>query len=388
MRRYLDNAYDGLSVLKTVRVDGQVFDCIPTSEQPALRGKATMALPPAHAPLGTSGHRPVVNDHVACGTGTVPFARMDLRQLARFPSLQAFLQKNKQSLPQQQTASTQPLSGDGVQTPGGAHHYAVIISNAGASGGANADLNIWNPSAGATSADYGMSLSQIWVSGKSTTGATQTLEVGWQVQPNAWHTTNATPFVYSTQDGYSKTGCYNLECGQFVQTSNSVVFGSSLASNQFSVPGGVQPVLGVQWYWEASSSNWWLAIDGDWVGYYPASIYNGGDLAFGNRALTFEAGGEIASPDGSPSLAMGSGQFASTAYRQAAFITNMFYIDSKMKAYYSDLSRGQYLVADPGCYTLSLAGINPGGLPNGVSTTSKNPQMSGASFYMGGPGCH
>lgn len=386
MRQYLDNAYDGVTVVKTIRVDSQVYDCIPTAEQPALRGGGIVDTPPDRGIPGIV-HYSQAGRAESCGAGTVPFARLSLRDVVRYPSLAAFLAKGKQALP-----ASSGARGGGPFTPGGAHHYAVVRTHPGPSNGSGADLNIWNAPVSPATDQYRMSLSQIWLSGRSSSNKTQTLEVGWNVQPKAWGTAKAVPFIYSTQDGYDQTGCYNLECSDFVQTSSDVVFGSAFASNQYSVRGGTQPVMSVEWYRQASSGSWWLAINGNWVGYYPGSLYGTGDLANAGRSLTFDAGGEIAAPDGLPSLPMGSGSFASAGYQQAAFVANMFYIDGNMKGYYSALPKAQLMVADPKCYTLALAGVSatdfPGGLPTGVSTIAPNPQMSGTSFYMGGPGCN
>lgn len=382
MHQYLDNAYNGVTVVKTIRIDGQIYDCIPTREQPALRGGAVLATPPDGSIPGIQNNSQAGRSEV-CGAGTVPFARLDMRDLMHYPSLDAFLHKGKHDMPSQQHG-IKPAASTG-------HHYAVVITHPSTVNGGAADLNIWNPPVNAGTDQYRMSLSQIWLVGADPSGKSQTLEVGWQVQPKSWNTANAVPFIYSTQDGYNKTGCYNLQCVQFVQTSNSVVFGSSFASNQYSVAGGSQPVMSVQWYWDASSSAWWLSINGSWIGYYPASVYGTGTVASGGNSLLFEAGGEIAAPDGTPSLPMGSGQFAAKGYQYAAFVANMFYIDGSSNAYYSDLTQASLYPTDPACYTLAMAGESsgnfPNGLPNGVSTIALNSQMSGNGFYMGGPGC-
>lgn len=380
MRQYLDNAYNGVTVVKTIRADGQVYDCIPTGQQPALRDGSAPDTPPDGSIPGIA-HSSQAGRAEACSAGTVPFARLSLRDLARYPNLKAFLAKGKRA----PLAGPAARSDDRTVSGGYSHHYANVRTYPSASNGSGADLNIWSaPTA------VGMSLSQIWLTGDSSSNKTQTLEVGWNVMKAAWHTTKAVPFIYSTQDGYGQTGCYNLECSDFVQTANDLVFGSAFANDQYSVRGGVQPVMGVKWYRKPSTGNWWLSINGNWIGYYPSHLYSG-DLAKAGSALTFTAGGEVAGLNGGLSLPMGSGSFAAAGYRQAAFVTNMFYIDANMKSHSSSLRQARLLLPTPKCYTLALAGVSaadfPHGLPTGASTIALNPQMKGASFYMGGPGC-
>lgn len=379
LRQYLDNAYDGVTVIKTIQVDGQTYDCIPAEQQPARRRGGSVDTPPDGAMPGIQPNS-LAGRVGACAGGTVPFARLELGDLIRYPTLRAFLRKGKQGIAHE-------TRDGGPFTPGGAHHYAVVRTYPGGTNCAGADVNIWSAPVYAGYDQYRMSLSQIWLTGRSRSGYTQSLKVGWNVQPLAWRTPKAVPFIYSTQDGYNQTGCYNLECSDFVQTSSSVIFGSAFASSSYSVPGGTQPVMSVEWHRGTSTGNWWLSVNDRWVGYYPRTLYTGGNLASANQSLVFDAGGEIAEPDGGPTLPMGSGKFAATGYRHAAFIANMFYLDGRMQSYYSNLPKAQLLVGDPRCYTLALAGVSSSGFPNGVSTIAKNPQMDGTSFYMGGPGC-
>jgi hypothetical protein len=67
-------------------------------------------------------------------------------------------------------------------------------------------------------------------------------------------------------------------------------------------------------------NNWWLCISTggpcDVVGYYPASLYKGGQLS--RNAEWIEYGGETAS-NTSLYNPMGSGQFAKKGFKQAAY---------------------------------------------------------------------
>jgi hypothetical protein len=60
------------------------------------------------------------------------------------------------------------------------------------------------------------------------------------------------------------------------------------------------------------------------VGYYPTSIYNGGQLS--KNATAVKYGGETARKTGDSWPQMGSGQFASQGWQQAAYQNTIFYI--------------------------------------------------------------
>ena len=85
-------------------------------------------------------------------------------------------------------------------------------------------LNLWRPPMGANQI---FSLSQHWYVGGSG-GGLQTLECGWQVYPQFYGDNYAHLFTYWTADNYNTTGCYNLTCGAFVQTSSSFAPGMAL----------------------------------------------------------------------------------------------------------------------------------------------------------------
>lgn len=387
MTKYIDNAYSGLTVVKTIQMDGQIFDCIPAAQQPALRGGSAVDTPPGDddIPGISDAEESSAGLSEACGGGTVPFARLDIRDMAKYPSLQSFLKKGVRAKPVMASAKAADVQAPKV----GDHQYVVVRTNPTHVNGGGADLNVWKPPVDPAMDNYRMSLMQIWVSGDNSKHETQTLEVGWQVQPLAWKTPKPTPFIYSTQDGYNKTGCYNLECKDFVQTSPKVVFGSAFANDEYSKTGGAQRVIKVAWHRKNKTGNWWLKVNGDWIGYYPASLYEG-DLAKESSALTFDAGGEIAAPDGGPSLPMGSGKFADLGYKEAAYITAMRYLNKNEKTADVDLDKAQLILTYPKCYTLALAGMLgdefANGLPAGVSTIGRKRVFHGPSFYLGGPG--
>ncbi|MFC6839883.1 neprosin family prolyl endopeptidase [Xanthomonas theicola] len=375
MQRYLYNRYNGLTVVRTLYADGHAFDCIPLLQQPGLRGVDRVALPPSAGQSGSVAAKQRDSDeNRECNEGTVSLERIGIEDLAEARNLSEFLAK-------------QPTRDDRAGLAADAsngHHYASVFADTQGSpiGGAGADLNIWTPTF-RSSNDY-MSISQIWIFGESASQLQQTLEVGWQLRPSYrdWGNKSIT-FIYSTQDGYTATGCHNLECGDFVQVVSGNVLGTPYVANRYSASGGKQTLMSVE-YQRDSGGNWWLMLDGTWIGYYKANLYSG-DLATGSSAVGFSAGGEIYANDLTPSTPMGSGAFASAGYRKAAFQANHFYRDGSLAAH-AVTRLSAYTIDYPACYTLALAGIS-GPAATGVSGIGLAPEMHSGGFYFGGPGC-
>ncbi|NIJ80197.1 neprosin family prolyl endopeptidase [Xanthomonas cannabis] len=373
MQRYLFNRYNGLTVISSLHDGTQVFDCIPQAQQPGLRNGDHIAPPPSIAPAKT----PRDSDPAAlrCAAGTIPLQRVGMAELIRHADLNAFLHANARPVSAAPTAAAPAAASDG-------HAYSIVYLDTAGSAvtGAGADLNLWAPAL--RSADETQTISQIWIAGESASKQTQTLEVGWEAQPAGWGD-KPIIFIYSTQDGYVRTGCHNLDCSDFVQTSTKHVLGAQPAAG-FSTAGGKQTMLSVE-FQRNTDGNWWLRLDGEWIGYYKAALYSG-DFANG-RVAYLSAGGEVSTDSGAISPRMGSGQFATAGYRQAAFQANHFYRDAAMATH--PVQRLSSLrVEHPSCYTLALAGYTyPYALGSGVSRTSLSPEMQNGGFYFGGPGC-
>jgi hypothetical protein len=83
MRRYLLRLYHGVSVRRSFARDGQVFDCVPMSQQPGLRGAAPDPAQPVAATTAPS----------SCAAGTIPILRVTLARITRFATLADFLHK-------------------------------------------------------------------------------------------------------------------------------------------------------------------------------------------------------------------------------------------------------------------------------------------------------
>lgn len=245
---------------------------------------------------------------------------------------------------------------------GSSTHYWAWGQQAVDNKGGDSRLNVWKPDS-----DPGVfSLSQHWyVAGSGNN--TQTVEGGWQVYPGKYGTDNPCLFIYYTPDNYS-SGCYNLDCGAFVQVNNNWVLGGSLLP--VSIDGGTQYIIRMQW--QLYQGNWWLFVQGrggyDAVGYYPGSKFNDGPIV--TNAEYIKYGGETASDGSGNAGEMGSGNFANTGWTHAAYQRTIYYIDTNLTSHWANLTPYQ---TQPSCYTIDMHNLSGGSWAT--------------YFYFGGPKC-
>jgi hypothetical protein len=303
-----------------------VFDCIPIRQQLALRD-ATEAVAKPPSPPWRAGRAFPRNDRLrpalgmvpdrkdrhgnatSCTAGTVPVRRLTLDDLSRFKTLGNFFRKWPEGV--------EVLRGGDVPraAPSDGHLYAHARQYVRNLGGSSL-LALWAPQVATDQIEF--SLSQQWYAAVSD-GNTQTVEVGWQVFPAFYGHTAPVLFIFWTADAYQSQMCYNLTCGAFVQIDPSVAIGGAFSSWTTS---GYEPVefqAGFLLY----SGNWWLQVNGVWVGYYPGTLFGAGLLATGAESIDY--GGETLVSARGVAPPMGSGMFAEAGYPYAAHQRDIFY---------------------------------------------------------------
>jgi hypothetical protein len=125
--------------------------------------------------------------------------------------------------------------------------------------------------------------------------------------------------------------------------------------------------VGFSQLWEFWSGNWWLAINGTWIGYYPGSVYRGGPLTYGNATFS-DFGGETRK--GSSSWPeMGSGWAPYNGFGYAAFQNDVWYIDPTYTTVWSSLTPE----TESPCYDVIITPASAG-------------SSWGTYLYFGGPG--
>jgi hypothetical protein len=338
---------------------GAIYDCIPIEQQPALKGsresvpEAPDAPPAAPDASHAAGAQDDKKDHLAasplgadkkdkhgnvmhCPAGTIPMRRVTLEDLSRFETLKDFFRKGPRG------AGRPPRAAEPATVPA-THRWAHAYQNV-SNGGGHSFLNIQQPAIGANQV---FSLSQHWYVGGS--GANlQTLECGWQVYPAFYGDAKPHLFTYWTADNYNATGCYNLTCSAFVQTSST--FAPGMIVGPISVIGGSQYSVELT-YWH-TGGRWWLYYNGttgsNAIGYYPDSQYKGGALA--GSASEIDYGGETVGTTTFPP--MGSGHFAAEGWQKAAYQRTIGYYKPAGGAMVNaGLTKSQ---AWPNCYTAEV----------------------------------
>jgi hypothetical protein len=316
MRTHLLSRYRGVTATHSFMLGPQYVDCIPIMQQPTVRELGLTALasqPPPPVidlaaqppglivqPLLERGLTDSFGNAIHCAAGTIPMRRITLEDLSRFATLQAFFAKD----PPPSMICNQY------------YRYAVGSQAVSPNYGAQTTLEIWYPTINPSYGAYQHSLSQMWVEGVSS-NPLQTVEAGWTVDPYRTGTSAATLFIYWTANGYSGSGCYDTDCTGFVVTSNAYVLGAPNWPGP-SVPGNSQEqVFFGPVQWTLSGGNWWLSAGFTNLGYYPASIFNGGQMS--RNATLVEFGGEVSSPSPPAFSQMGSGALASAGSNYAAY---------------------------------------------------------------------
>nr|XP_027124280.1 uncharacterized protein LOC113740973 [Coffea arabica] len=251
--------------------------------------------------------------------------------------------------------SLQPRKG-----PIGGYAFAYVQSNKFL--GAKATINLWQPQVQGSGE---FSLAQIWVLAGADS-ALNSVEAGWTVYPSHFGDSNTRLFNYWTRDRYQSTGCYNLDCPGFVQTSNSIALGATISP--VSTYHGAQHEITLHIFKDPKKNAWWLQHgNDDVIGYWPASLFK--DLA--DSASLIEWGGEIinnAQGGQHTTTQMGSGHFAEERARGASYFKNLQVVDqSSTLVPPGDIKA---VATKPNCYN-----IVPGKSDN-----------AGDYFYFGGPG--
>ena len=387
MKAHILRMYEGIQKPAEVTsfLQGQRYgDCIGIKEQPTYiqLGLKEIAEPPANSTPSESARGSVpgctsyadsplkqglkdrFGNPISCPTGSIPMARLTLERLTGFRTLGDFFAKVPRAERSDYVSINQPGWED-------THLHAFAFQNVDNFGG-NSWLDLWSPTG-----DF--SLSQHWYMGGSGCDF-QTVEGGWQVIPSSYKTDQAVLFIYWNNHNYNNSGCftqelfgcYNLDCPGFQQVNHNWFLGGIW--DHYSTNDNVQ--WGFEMQWKLYQGNWWLWLKGpgdyEAVGYYPTSIYNGGQLS--KQATTIQYGGEVARLIGDVWPQMGSGRSAERGWEEAAFQNTIFWIprdESGVPGVWANLTSGDEAL--PVCYTIELEDFPDGG-------------GWGTNFYFGGPG--
>ncbi|KAI3683097.1 hypothetical protein L1987_83597 [Smallanthus sonchifolius] len=338
--------------VKTIKSpDGDIIDCIHISHQPAfdhpLLKNHTIKMRPSYHPnwkkdgdiknastVGPlSSSTPITQlwqSNGKCPERTIPIRRTKSGSVKNY---------GKKSLPVAKTSSIDVELINANNADNG-HEYATVYAEGPLYGG-KATFNVWNPKVEGYNE---LSLGQLWI-----VGGSQSLEAGWQL------------------DGYVNTGCYNLDCGYFMQTNNEIVIGGSISPT--SQVGGSQYDITIFIWKDQRDGDWWLQVGDAVIGYWPTSKFP--HLSDGASRVYF--GGEIINDnlDGHHTTTqMGSSRFPEEGFGKASYVKNIQTVDESITLKTpEDLKT---YVSVKSCYD--------------IMTSNEDIDNWGSYFFYGGPG--
>jgi hypothetical protein len=384
LSNWLKARQSALKIVKTTTTpSGQTLDWITTETQDPA-GKIASAPPTAPMQLRVAdAQKPVKpatfeldDPAVERGpAGTVPIVRPNLSVLTTKIAVTDYLSKSGSILANKNRPNKKPADPNPFGYFHGTDGQDVTAY------GCDFILNVWDPTINNPSTPGGddHSILQTWLQNYSKPQL-QSLEGGWTVDQNLNGDTQPHIFTYYTVNGYTQDGNnlggYNTQVNGWVQYSNSVFPGIRIST--VSTYGGEQWEVSMkfQLYREPTNGqfNWWIAVQGIWMGYYPASLYNGG---LGNNVGWIGFGGEVFSSLSNPSLTrdqMGSGWQAQAGWTKAAYLSNL--------RNQSDLNGT--MVNNNGSASSDTA-TGSGANPYDILDTMNSGSSWGSYLYVGGP---
>jgi Neprosin len=307
--------------------------------------------------------------------GTVPILRPDIARLSQFAGVQDLQVKRGGLHVNKARPNPTPTNPDPFR------YFHGVDNQNGKLYGWDGYLNVWDPAinlpAGGNGSDH--SILQVWLQNYST-GVIQSIEGGWTVDQSLNGDTQPHVFTYYTTNGYKEEGDYqggyNAKYKGWVQISNSVFPGSRL--NGISNFGGQQFEISMkfQLYKEPTTGdlNWWVAVQGIWMGYYPATLFKTG---LATDVDWVGSGGEVYSSLPNPEQTqdgMGSGYQASGGWTKAAYLRNLR-VQTDMNG---------TMVENNG-YASRDAAVSGGADPYTITLDMESSSSWDSYFFVGGP---
>jgi Neprosin len=253
--------------------------------------------------------------------GTVPLVRRDLSLIRPAGTLADFLSKHGKALCILPDDDPREVA---YPEDGTAHKYAYSAQYVTCYGG-EGNINAWDPYLEWSNE---FSLGQVALARGSGSGK-QTVEAGHQEFRDLYGDWVPHLFVFYTTNGYTASGDnkggYNRDVDGWVQYSNSIY--PEAKSSPVSTFGGTQYIMALKWQlWQG---NWWLRVNGVWIGYYPASLFNSAGLR--DQAGKIAWYGEVVDSGnhaGTTATDMGNGHWPYEGWQRCAYMNNLYYQSS------------------------------------------------------------
>ncbi|XP_074580977.1 protein neprosin-like [Curcuma longa] len=173
------------------------------------------------------------------------------------------------------------------------------------------------------------SANQIWMYGDIDVPheSQNVIQTGWHVLPRLYNDTFTRFFTFFTIDGY-KTGCMNLNCKGFIQVSATHGPGFAFTGTDLSTYKGKQAYFDFQILKDPKSGNWWLAMGGINLGYWPKEL-----LPRFDKSSAVDLGGSVYTPNNKASPPMGNGHFPQEGIGRACYFMRAQFIGTDQKPF-------------------------------------------------------
>ncbi|KAI3839145.1 hypothetical protein MKX03_032775 [Papaver bracteatum] len=334
-------------IIKTIKGDNdEIIECYDIHKQPALKSPLfhnhTIQIRPSSYPDGYSNNLWTMNlthswsKYGTCPEGTVPIKRSRNGYNSKLILRHRHFSKE----------NTNALEFVGIRCLGDDIR------------GAQATINVWKP----LTEPGELSASQVWFSSRDLSEA---IEAGLQVNPKMYGNNEARFFVAWTADNYHQTGCYDMDCKGFVQTSSTISLGTAFTPSIFN---DTQYEVTFSIFQDQSTRNWWVTVQGVDVGYWTPSLFK----QFSTKATRIDFGGVISNTriqGRHTSTDMGSGHLPS----EGGIGVSSYFCQVK-------LIDGNHVAKDPGTCSIIMQNQNCYGLK------LDHQDLGGYGFYYGGPG--
>ncbi|XP_052734768.1 uncharacterized protein LOC108342362 isoform X1 [Vigna angularis] len=329
---------------------GDIIDCIdiykqPSLDHPLLKDHKLQRKPNFHNVIGESSEKNLGIKSMfelskdECPKGTVPIFRTTKDDLIREQSM-----LNDHIL-------IKDLPGVHLAEISLRPSYAPFYGVAGIN-------SIYNPR---VDSKFQISMTHVWVE-KGTVESNNKISLGWHVAPGIYGDYDSHFYTSWTTDNYNKTGCYNIRCPGFVQTSKKIYLGQRITNT--SICGGqtIDSFLAISQ--DTKSKNWWIIINNKFIGYFPAKL-------FSNMSTADHVGwgGRTKTRPSTDSPQMGSGHLPNDT---ACYFRQMWFKDPSAVARGPKSNQVYPLVDKPTCYDIKNYGDKGG--------------HNGYYFEFGGPG--
>ncbi|XP_074319140.1 protein neprosin-like [Silene latifolia] len=340
------NYYKKHAVKSIQSEDGDIIDCIdiykqPAFDHPALRNHIIQMSPSDETTMdskavsnkSTMDEKPnkmltsqVWRKNGSCPIGTIPIRRILEKQIRNHRLSEEYGRKGP-SFPYQIKKPNDNGDSNNINV----NRSLAILHTEGLNyNAAKADVKVWKPY---VEHDDEYSTSRIALK----TGPYyeyDSIEAGCIVNPSVYGDREVRIYIYWTIDGSKTTGCFDLICPGFVQTSNEIALGGVLRS--IPVPGGIPWIMTLYMHKDVETNNWWVQYQEDInIGYWPADVLKGLSVT----AETVQWGGEVYSSrighPGHTRTEMGSGELGAPDPR-SGWTKRMRVRDNSMVLKYPD----------------------------------------------------